>query len=138
MNDYPSKAAVDARRARYAPGTRVELVSMDDPYTTLKPGDRGTVQAVDSIGTVHIAWDCGSTLGAAFGADEIRLLTVIPPIVVEQILKVRLLPGVPNMLSIKELFEFAMELGGFDELCDFLFMDTRSYSNFILTGEREN
>ena len=137
MCDFPSKAAVDARRARYAPGARVELVSMGDPYATLKPGDRGTVRHVDSIGTVHIAWDCGSTLGAAFGADEIKLLSVIPPEVVEQIEKVRLLPGVPNMLSVKELFEFAMGLDGFDELCDYLFMHTHEYSRFILTGESE-
>ena len=137
MNNLPSKTAVEARRARYVPGTRVELVSMNDPYTTLKPGDRGTVRHVDSIGTVHIAWDRGSTLGAAFGADEIKVLAVVPPKVVEQIKQVRLLPGVPNMLSVRELFEFAMGLGGFDELCDYLFMHTHEYSRFILTGESE-
>ena len=71
---FPSKAALEARKARYTPGSRVEL----DPYTSLTPGERGTVQEVDSIGTVHIQWDCGSTLGVAYGADEIKLLP--PPL----------------------------------------------------------
>ena len=50
----------------------VELVFMNDPYTILKPGDQGTVIAVDDVGTVHIAWDRGSSLGAAYGEDRIR------------------------------------------------------------------
>ncbi|MCL1976228.1 MAG: DUF4314 domain-containing protein [Firmicutes bacterium] len=73
-NSLPSKAAVEARRARYQPGCRVELISMDDPYSELKPGDQGTVQCVDSAGTVFIDWDCGSSLGAVYGVDQIRKL----------------------------------------------------------------
>jgi len=68
-----SKAALEARKTRYKRGTRVELVSMDDPYdATLKPGDRGSVMAVDSTGTVHVSWDNGSTLGLVYGVDEIK------------------------------------------------------------------
>jgi hypothetical protein len=73
-NGFPSKAVVEARKARYTPGCRVELVSMDDPYTTLKPGDQGTVSVVDDIGTVFVDWDCGSGLGVAYGVDRIRKL----------------------------------------------------------------
>ncbi|MDR1073959.1 MAG: DUF4314 domain-containing protein [Treponema sp.] len=74
-NGWPNKAAVDARKARYTPGCRVELVSMDDPFNTkLKPGDQGTVTCVDSIGTVFVDWDNGSSLGAAYGADHIKKL----------------------------------------------------------------
>lgn len=70
-NGFPSKSVVDRLRAQYPPGCRVELVSMDDPYTTLKPGDRGTVSGVDDIGTVHVAWDNGSGLGAAYREDYV-------------------------------------------------------------------
>jgi hypothetical protein len=56
----------------YKPGTRVELVSMEDPYSKLKPGDQGHVTSIDSIGTVFVAWDCGSGLGVVFGVDRIR------------------------------------------------------------------
>ncbi len=74
MSGIISKAALEARRSRYKPGTRVELVSMSDPYTKLKPGDQGTVRLVDDIGTVFVDWDCGSGLGAAYGADEIKVI----------------------------------------------------------------
>jgi hypothetical protein len=71
-NGFPSPAIVEARRARYRPGCRVELISMDDPYSKLKPGDRGTVACVDSTGTVFVDWDCGSGLGIVYGVDRIR------------------------------------------------------------------
>ncbi len=61
-----------ALRAKYPPGTRVELVRMDDPYTRLKPSDQGTVSMVDDTGTVFVDWDSGSTLGVVFGEDQIR------------------------------------------------------------------
>ena len=71
---FPRQEIVEAVRARYPKGTRVELVSMDDPYSKLKPGDRGTVKSVDDTGTVFVSWDCGSGLGVAYGEDEIRIL----------------------------------------------------------------
>lgn len=74
MMRFPRKEIVEAVRARYPKGTRVELVFMDDPYSRLKPGDRGTVEFVDDIATVHVKWDCGSGLGVAYGADKIRIL----------------------------------------------------------------
>ena len=56
----------------YTPGARVMLIRMSDPYTNLRLGDRGTVTLVDDIGTIHVNWDCGSTLGVVFGEDECR------------------------------------------------------------------
>ena len=49
---------------------RVELVHSTDPYTHLKPGIRGTVILVDSMGTIHVRWDDGSTLGLVPGEDR--------------------------------------------------------------------
>ena len=72
--NFPRREVVEAVRARYPKGTRVELVSMDDPYTTLKPGDRGTVAFVAGIATIHVKWACGSGLGVAYGVDKIRIL----------------------------------------------------------------
>ena len=56
----------------YTPGTRVMLIRMSDPYTNLRQGDRGTVTMVDDIGTIHVNWDRGSSLGVVFGEDECR------------------------------------------------------------------
>lgn len=72
--NFPRKEVVEALRARYPVGTRIELVSMDDPYSKLKPGDRGTVTHVDDAGTIFVRWDCGSGLGVAYGVDVIRIL----------------------------------------------------------------
>ena len=72
MYGYPKKEIVESLRARYPKGARVELIEMNDPYRDMPPGLHGTVVAVDDIGTVHIAWDNGSSLGAAYGVDRIR------------------------------------------------------------------
>ena len=66
------KGIIDRLRVEYPVGTRVELVSMEDPFTTLTPGEKGTVIGVDDIGTIHVDWDCGSGLGIAYGEDRCR------------------------------------------------------------------
>jgi hypothetical protein len=73
MNKFPSKEIVLALRRQYPKGTRVELVRMNDPYTKLRPGDLGTVDFIDDAGTTFCIWDIGSTLGVAYGEDEICL-----------------------------------------------------------------
>ena len=60
-------------REKYPAGTRVELLSMDDPYNKkLTPGCKGTVRCVDDMGTIHVSWDCGSSLGVVYGEDSCR------------------------------------------------------------------
>ena len=66
-----SKEMLAMLREKYPAGTRVELVNMDDPYTSLTTGDKGTVRHIDDMGTIHINWDCGSSLGAVYGVDII-------------------------------------------------------------------
>lgn len=64
---YPQM--LEQLKAYYTPGTRVRLLRMNDPYTKLTKGDLGTVISVDDIGTIHVAWDKGGSLGVAFGED---------------------------------------------------------------------
>jgi len=45
---------------------------MSDPYTRIDPGTQGTVIDVDDIGTIHVLWDSGSTLGVVYGEDSCR------------------------------------------------------------------
>lgn len=73
-NEFPSRETVNRLRTEYPEGTRVELISMDDRYSRLQPGDRGTVTMVDDIGTIFVRWDSGSGLGVVFGVDRIRKL----------------------------------------------------------------
>lgn len=56
------------------PGSRVELIHMDDPYSKLKQGDQGTVDHVDDTGTIHVNWDSGSTLGLIPEVDQFTVL----------------------------------------------------------------
>lgn len=64
-----SKARLEYLRSQYAPGTRVELVEMNDRQAP-PPGTKGTVVCVDDIGTIHVHWDNGSFLGVAYDEDR--------------------------------------------------------------------
>ena len=74
MNKFPSRETVERLRKQYPPGTPVELVQMNDPYSKLKPGVKGTVDFVDDTGTIFCTWETGSTLGVVYGEDLIRKL----------------------------------------------------------------
>ena len=74
MNNFPSKETVERLRKDYPHGTRVELVRMNDPYSRLKPGDKGAVDFIDDSGTLFCIWDSGSTLGVVYGEDAVKKL----------------------------------------------------------------
>ena len=69
---FPRREIVDRIKAEYPAGTRVELVSMNDPYTKIPEGTRGTVRGVDDTGTIFVNWDNGSGLGIVYGEDSCR------------------------------------------------------------------
>lgn len=71
---FISDAMLQKLKRDYPEGTRVKLIRMDDPYSRLKPGDEGSVIGVDDIGTIHVKWDSGSTLGVVFGEDRCKKL----------------------------------------------------------------
>ena len=76
MNEYERlRNAAKRLREQYPKGTRIECLSMDDPYSPVTPGTRGTVQFIDDMATLHCAWDNGSGLGLAYGEDQYRKLT---------------------------------------------------------------
>lgn len=75
MHEINSRSFLEDMRKKYEKGARVELIKMDDPYCpALLPGVKGTVLFVDDIGTIHVKWDCGSTLGVIYGEDTCKLL----------------------------------------------------------------
>lgn len=59
----------------YPPGTRVMLLHMNDPYSPVEEGIRGTVKVVDDAGQLHMQWDNGRTLALVPGEDSFRKLT---------------------------------------------------------------
>lgn len=56
-------------------GDRVRLIQVYDT-ALIQPGDRGTVDLIDDLGTVHVLWDNGSALGLIPGRDR---WVVVPP-----------------------------------------------------------
>ena len=73
MNEFErQRRMAESTKKMYPPGTRIELISMNDPYAPILPGTRGTVVAVDDMGTLHPNWDVGRTLGVVPGEDVFR------------------------------------------------------------------
>lgn len=76
MNDW-ARMEREAKRMKesYPEGTRLMLLNMNDPYAPVPEGTRGTVRHVDDMGTIHVQWDNGRTLGLVPGEDSFRKLT---------------------------------------------------------------
>lgn len=70
------KEQIEFLREQYPEGSRIRLRELKDPYRKMAPGSEGTLIAIDDIGTFHIAWDDGSSLGLVIGEDS---FTVMPP-----------------------------------------------------------
>ena len=60
---------------QYPEGTRLLLISINDPYAPVPPGTRGTVDFVDDAGQIHMKWDNGRTLAIVPSEDDFRKLT---------------------------------------------------------------
>ena len=76
MNEYERQRRIaESTKKLYLLGTRIELISMKDPYAPVTSGTRGTVKFVDSMGTIFPQWDNGRTLAVVTGEDTFRKLT---------------------------------------------------------------
>ena len=76
MNKFEAERRFAQRmKDSYPPGTRIMLVSMEDDPRPIEPNTRGTVKAVDDIGTIHCDFDNGRSLGVVPGEDSFRKLT---------------------------------------------------------------
>lgn len=54
----------------YPAGTRIQLDHMDDPFAPVSAGMTGTVHRVDDMGTIHMHWDNGRSLGICPEVDS--------------------------------------------------------------------
>ncbi len=66
-----NKYTLEGLRQSYPKGARVELLKMDDPQAP-PVGTKGTVIAVDDIGSILVSWDNGSGLNVVYGEDLVR------------------------------------------------------------------
>ena len=73
MMPFISREELQRLREKYKPGTRVELLHMDDVQAP-PPGTRGTVRGVDDIGSIMVNWDTGSSLSVVYGEDSVKVV----------------------------------------------------------------
>ena len=73
MTGFPKREIVERLRSQYTPGTRVELLHMDDVQAP-PIGTQGSVLGVDDIGSIMIRWDNGSGLSVAYGEDSCKVV----------------------------------------------------------------
>ena len=73
------QAWVERIREQYPIGTRIRLNSMSDPFAPVPPGTEGEVRLVDDMGTLHMKWDNGRTLGVVPGEDSFTVLSQPEP-----------------------------------------------------------
>lgn len=59
---------VESLKERYPVGTRIMLDHMED-IQAVPAGTKGTVDHVDDMGTIHMKWDNGSSLGICPDTD---------------------------------------------------------------------
>lgn len=71
---YIDHRQIEQLRNRYPAGTRIVLDYMGDDPRPIAPGTKGTVIAVDDIGTVHCSFDNGRRLGLVPGEDAFHKL----------------------------------------------------------------
>ena len=72
-------------REQYPVGSRIRLNSMEDPFAPIEPGTMGTLRVIDDIGTFHVDWDNGRTLGVVPGEDSFSLVHPEPTILVRNL-----------------------------------------------------
>ena len=73
---WPTEKEIQRIKTIYPAGTRIVLISMDDPYTKLCNGDLGTVDGVDDAGQIMMKWDNGRSLSLIPGVDCFRKVEV--------------------------------------------------------------
>lgn len=56
----------------YRPGDRLRMVRCADPYRPVPAGTEGIVEFIDDMGTLHMRWDNGRTLGVCLEEDEVE------------------------------------------------------------------
>lgn len=64
---------IEKIRESYPVGTRVRLNAMEDCQAPPR-GTEGTVTHVDDIGTIHVKWDNGSSLGLILNEDDFDVI----------------------------------------------------------------
>lgn len=64
---------VEEVKKKYVSGTKIKLIKMYNEQE-IEPNTEGVVDYVDDIGTIHMKWSNGSTLGLIIDLDEFEII----------------------------------------------------------------
>lgn len=79
-----SQKEIDEIKEKYKPGMKLKLLKeMYDEKKSVPVGEIGTIDFVDDIGTIHINWECGSSLGLIPDVDNFEEVEKIKVIIAE-------------------------------------------------------
>lgn len=70
-----SRGRVEFYKEHYPRGTRVQLDQMGDDPRPVPAGTKGTVVTVDDIGTLHVEFDNGRSLGSCPEVDSFHKIS---------------------------------------------------------------
>lgn len=132
---FPNKEQVEHVHRQYPLGTRIEITHIDDPYSKLTGGSRGTVEFVDDTGSLFCAFDNGEHIGLLHGVDGYRVVPTLSEKAVVGLLAIRD-TGRTNMFDLSAVAVIANELGYYETVV--AIQDNKKLvAHFILTGETE-
>lgn len=66
-----SKHAIQRIKESYPSGTKVTILTVNDPYINLPVGIKGKVLYVDDKGRIHVTLDNGRVISLDFNKDKI-------------------------------------------------------------------
>ena len=66
---FPPQNIVNLVKENYPENSRIELITLNDPFVKIPSGTKGTVNTVDDTGTVFVTFDTGQYIGLVYGED---------------------------------------------------------------------
>ena len=76
MNGFPTQKQVEQIREMYPIGTVIELTAdMDDKYAPIAKGTQGEIVSIDDVGTLHMKWQNGRSLGVVPCEDSFKVIS---------------------------------------------------------------